>query len=85
METSEELKPSTAELAVVEGPAENHQQKNLREEALERMLSKCERQFFDGDFTGTVGEYLRLLEAGNETADQRPREIEIRWVTSDER
>jgi hypothetical protein len=53
-----------------------------REEAIEQMLSKLEKQLMNGDIQGTVADYLRLIQVRREITHERPREIEIRWLNS---
>jgi hypothetical protein len=52
------------------------------EEAIDRMLSKLEKQLISGDIQGTVADYLRLIQVRREITHERPREIEIRWLNS---
>lgn len=54
-----------------------------REEAIGRILDKLEAQLMgEGAMKGTVADYLRLIQVMKEMGDERPREIEIRWVNS---
>ena len=54
-----------------------------REEAMGKILDKLEAQFLKKEGAkGTVADYLRLIQAMKEMGDERPREIEIRWVNS---
>ena len=54
-----------------------------REEAIGLILDKLEAQFLDNkEVKGTVADYLRLIQVMKEMGEERPREIEIRWVNS---
>jgi hypothetical protein len=53
-----------------------------REEAMDRMLDRMEKQLVDGEIKATVADYLRLIQVRREVAESRPREIEITWVNS---
>ena len=54
-----------------------------RQEAMGKILDNLEAQFLkDKGAKGSVADYLRLIQAMKELGDERPREIEIKWVNS---
>jgi hypothetical protein len=65
-----------------EARTEKFSEYGSREEAIDRMLSKLEKQLINGDIQGTVADYLRLIQVRREIKHERPREIEIRWLNS---
>ena len=53
-----------------------------REKTISTILDRLETQLLKADVKGTVADYLRLIQVMKEMGEERPREIEIRWVNS---
>ena len=62
--------------------AETPSQFGSRREAVNKMLDILEINVITKKMDGTIADYLRLFQVAKEMGDERPREIEIRWVNS---
>jgi predicted adenine nucleotide alpha hydrolase (AANH) superfamily ATPase len=82
MGTDDAPKKSAIAVNAEEPKAEATSEYGSRKEAINRILDKLEKQFIEGELKGTVADYLRLIQVVKEMGDERPREIEIRWVNS---
>ena len=51
---------------------------------IEALITKLERKIQEGEFRPTVSDFIRLLQLQRELAQERPREIIVRWVEPSE-
>jgi hypothetical protein len=61
------------------------QGKRRQKKVVGDLIKKIEEKLKDGEMKPTLGDYIRLLQLQKEMEADEPRDIEVRWVESEQK